>query len=246
MSGVEEIAKVIQEKAKLGQKGLSIAEKVGGFFAKLFKEPAVEVSGMITDKLRFIRWKRMIEITDEVNAILAQRGIVETRAVTPKIALPIMEEASLEDNPDIRFLWNHLLANAMDPSFNGEIRYGFVDMIKNITGLEAKILNDFYNLLQKNDSIRPIVRAYNYSINKEQIIEDLMISEEEYAIAVNNLMRLQLISPAVIKSSGISLSASALSPTVSYGLGEKPTIFKGIDAITMTPLGVRFVEACIK
>lgn len=37
----------------------------------------------------------------------------------------------------------------MNPNFNDEIRYGFTEMIKNITGIEALMLNEFYNLLEK-------------------------------------------------------------------------------------------------
>src|SRR3989339_769157 len=124
MSEIEEISKAIQESAKLGEKGLEIADKAGGFFAKVIKEPASEITGMITDKLRFIRWKRLVQMSDEVNKILEEKGISDTRAVPPKLALPIIEESSLEDNPELQKLWNHLLANSMNPTFNDEIRYG--------------------------------------------------------------------------------------------------------------------------
>jgi hypothetical protein len=141
MSDAEEIAKAVQSVARFGDKALETSQKVGGFFARVFKEPIAEVSGMVTDKLRFVRWQRLVAMSDEVNKILEDRGVRETKSVPPKLALPIFEESSLEHDPSLQYLWNHLLANAMDPKFNGELRYGFVDMIKNITGIEAKILN---------------------------------------------------------------------------------------------------------
>src|SRR5712692_6724157 len=140
MNDAEEIAKAVQSVAKLGEKSLETSEKLGGFFAKVFREPLEEVSGMVTDKLRFVRWRRLAQMSDDVNAILEDRGVSETRAVAPKLALPIFEESSLEDDESLQSLWNHLLANCMDPSFNGDLRYGFVDMIKNITGIEVTIL----------------------------------------------------------------------------------------------------------
>lgn len=73
MSENEEIAKAIKESAKLGEKGLEITDKVGSFFAKIFKEPANEISGIITDKLRFVRWKRMVKMVDEVNEVLKKK-----------------------------------------------------------------------------------------------------------------------------------------------------------------------------
>jgi len=232
MSETEELAKAIQETAKLGEKGLETAEKAGGFVAKVFKEPIAEVSGLITDKLRFVRWKRMVQMSDEVNQILEDKGVDETRAVPPKIALPIFEDSSLEEDPSIQSLWNHLLANAMDPEFNDEIRYGFIEMIKNLTGNEANLLNNFYQILQKEDKLVPLENIGNYSLKKEQLMQVLGISAEVYVLAANNLMRLQLIGPAIL-TGGISMGS------------EPVTIYKGIDAITLTPLGVKFIEACI-
>lgn len=233
MSDTEEIAKAIQKTAKLGEKGLETAEKVGGFVSKVFKDPITEVSGLITDKLRFVRWKRMVEMSDEVNQILEEKGVNETKAVPPKLALPIFEDSSLEEDPNIQHLWNHLLANAMDPSFNDEIRYGFIEMIKNITGNEALLLNHFYQTLERENKLSPLDKIYQYSLKKEQLIQLLRITSDQYALAANNLMRMQLIGPAIL-TGGVSVGS------------ESMTIYKGIDAITLTPLGIKFVEACIK
>lgn len=233
MSDTEEIAKAIQETAKLGEKGLETAEKAGGFVAKVFKEPIAEVSGLITDKLRFVRWRRMVAMSDEVNQILVEKGVNETKAVPPKLALPIFEDSSLEEDPNIQHLWNHLLANAMDPSFNDEIRYGFIEMIKNITGNEALLLKHFYQTLERENRLTPLDKIYQYNLKKEQLIQLLGIKADQYALAANNLMRMQLIGPAIL--------------TGGASMGSEPiTIYKGIDAITLTPLGVKFVEACIK
>ncbi len=233
MSETEEIAKAIQESAKLGEKGLEIADKAGRFFAKVFKEPVNEISGIITDKLRFIRWRRMVQMADEVNKILDEKKVEDTRAVQPKIALPILEESSLEDDPNLQYLWNHLLANAMNPNFNDEIRYGFTEMIKNITGIEALILSEFYKILEKENRLTPLSEIHNYSLKKEQLIDGLKMSPDQYAVSANNLMRMQLLGPAVLKG-GVKMGSEPL------------TIFKGIDAVTLTPLGVKFIEACMK
>lgn len=233
MNEAAEIAKAIQETAKLGEKGLETAEKAGSFIAKVFKDPIAEVSGLVTDKLRFVRWKRMVQMSDEVNQILEEKGVTETKAVPPKLALPIFEDSSLEEDPNIQSLWNHLLANAMDPKFNDEIRYGFIEMIKNITGTEAQLLNNFYQILKKQGRLSPLEELYKYNLKKEQIIQMLGVTADQYALAANNLMRMQLVGPAIL-TGGIRMGS------------EPVTIYKGIDAVTLTPLGVKFVEACIK
>lgn len=214
MNEAEEIAKAIQESAKLGKKGLEIADKTGSFFAKVFKEPINEISGIITDKLRFIRWRRMVQMADEVNKILNEKKVKDTRAVPPKIALPILEESSLEDDPNLQYLWNHLLANAMNPHFNNEIRYGFTEMIKNITGVEVLILSEFYKILEKQNRLAPLSEIHNYSLKKEQLIDELTMSPDQYAVSANNLMRMQLLGPAVLKG-GVKMGAEPL--TISKG-----------------------------
>jgi len=233
MGDTEEIAKAVQEVAKFGSKGIESAEKAGTFIARVFKAPIEEVSGIIHDKLRFVRWRRLISMGDEVNRILEEKGVKESRAVPPKLALPIFEEATLEDDESLQALWNQLLANAMDPSFNGELRYGFTDMIKNITGIEARFLSFFYDVLKREGRVANLAQITQYSLKKEQLMQALNIDETTYQISAFNLMRMQCITPAIFKSGGIMFG------------DEAATIYKGTDAVTLTPLGVRFIEACI-
>ena len=233
MGETEEIAKAIQESAKLGVKGLDVAEKTADFFARVFKAPMEEIAYIVTDKLRFVRWIRLTRMSEEVDAILESKGVTDTRAVPPKLALPIFEDASLEDDSNIQHLWNHLLANAMNPNFNSDLRYGFIDMIKNITAKEAQLLDEFYSVLEQEDKVRPLSQLFDYSVTKDQLMSALRLEPDDYAVAANNLMRLQLVAPAVLAGS--------------IKMGSEPiTVFKGINAITLTPLGVLFIEACIK
>lgn len=233
MGETEEIAKAIQESAKLGSKGLEVAETAAGFFSRVFKAPVEEIACIVSDKLRFVRWKRLVRMSDEVEGILKSKGVTDTRAVPPKLALPILEDASLEDEPSIQQLWNHLLANAMNPDFNSDIRYGFVEMIKSITAKEARLLKEFYSLLLREDKVRPLSQLFDYSVTKEELMTALELSSDDYALAANNLMRLQLVGPAIL-TGGIKMGS------------EPVTVYKGINAITLTPLGALFVEACMK
>ena len=121
----------------------------------------------------------------------------------------------------------------MDPNFNGELRYGFVDMIKNITGIEASILNNFYKILDQEGHVQNLSDITNYSLKKEQIMTIVGIDEVIYQVSIYNLMRMQCIGPAILKG-GIKMGS------------ESVTIYKGADAVVLTPLGVRFIESCIK
>jgi hypothetical protein len=234
MSDVEEIAKAVQKASDLGVKAIETTEKVGSFFAQVFKEPITEVAGLLTDRLKFARWKRLVEMQSQVNEILSMRHVSNTRSVPPKFALPLLEEASLEDDKNLQELWSHLLANAMDPSFSGDLRTGFVEMIKGLAAPDARILEFFYQVLKSEGRLSPLETVIQYSLKKEQIMQALKITEADYQVSAFNLMRIQCIAPAVLKTTGISFG------------DEATTIYKGIDAVTLTPLGVKFAQACME
>lgn len=234
MSDVEEIARAVQKASDLGVKALETGEKVGGVFAQVFKEPITEVAGMLTDRLKFARWKRLTEMQSQVNEILTARRISDTRSVPPKLGLPLLEEASLEEDADLQTLWSHLLANAMDPSFTGDIRTGFVEMIRGLTALDARILEYFYQALKREGHLSPLEGVIQHYLTKEKIMQALEITEADYQVSAFNLMRVQCIAPAVFKATGISFG------------DEVTTIYKGIDAVTLTPLGVKFAQACME
>ncbi|MCK9224800.1 MAG: DUF4393 domain-containing protein [Candidatus Muirbacterium halophilum] len=229
---IREISKAVEAAANFGSSGLEKAEKLGSFFAKVFKEPIQEVAGIIHDKLKYIRWKNILKISDDVEKILKERKVENTKAIPLKLALPLIDNASLEEDQNLQNLWSNLIANAMDPNFENEIRYGFIDMIKNITPIEAFLLNNFYFILKRENKLFDLSKVNEYSLSKEQFIKILNISIDNYILAANNLMRLQLIGPAIL--------------TGGVRMGNEPiTIYKGTDRITLTPLGVKFIEACI-
>lgn len=229
---IKEPSKAIQEVAKLGNQSIKTTEKILGFFAKIFRKPIEQISGIVTDRIIFYRIKKLIPIIDEVQKILDERNIEETRAISPKFAIPILESASLEDDEELQKIWARLIANSIDPEFNIEMRFAFIEIIKSLNPLDAKMLNYFYNILFQDPKVDFNV-IENYNLKKDQICAGLGIDSEEYLVSVYNLFRVQCLAPAILKG-GVSM-------------GNEPlTIFKGAEAVTMTPLGKMFVETCIK
>ncbi len=258
MSETEEVAEAVQEVAKFGQRGLESAEKLGSFLIKALGEPGREVVGMITDKLRFVRWKGMLRTADEVNRILDERAVTETRAVPPKIALPIVEESSLETDDHLHAMWNHLLANAMDPNFKAEIRYAYIEIIKNLTAADARLLQRLYSDWQSNLA-KSRRRARGWALfevpdlpaaarsaddprrepfDYEEIVSFLDMDEGGFALSIDNLMRLQLIATFY---GGAHPSTFHDFKEVKYGSDSHST-----GAFSLTAFGVKFVEACGK
>lgn len=229
---VEEVAKAVAAASKFGTQTVKTTEKILAFAAKVFKEPAEQTAGIIGDRLRLFRWERQLAYSDKVNAILTDRGVSETRAVPPKFALPILENASLEEDDNLQKIWARLLANAMDPKFSPALRMSYIEIIKSLAPLDVKMLKVFYDTLKADKSIN-WDNILDYSLKKEQICTILNISSHEYEVSVFNLFRAQCLAPAIL-TGGVSL-------------GDEPlTVYKGSKAVTMTPLGVDFVKSCIE
>src|SRR5258708_1288152 len=145
----------------------------------------------------------------------------------------MITQASLEEEDELQDLWARLTANAMDPNFKLELRYAYLEIIKSLNPLDVKMLSFFYDALKKDPNVK-FEQVTDYSLKKEQICTGLGISENEYNLSIYNLFRVQCLAPAVMESTGIMF-------------GEEPTtIFKGAKAVTMTPLGVNLVKACIE
>jgi hypothetical protein len=140
----EEQAKAAQEVAKTTGKFAEVAEKVGGFVEKIIGPACYEAGGVLTDWTRYFRYKNLLAIRDKVEALHASRKIEgRTASIPPKIAIPLLESASLEDDEILQEVWAKLIANSTDPNFIGAIHPGYIEIIKQMSPDEAVILNSF-------------------------------------------------------------------------------------------------------
>lgn len=231
MSKTEEVAKAVAEASKFGTKSVEATEKMLSFLSKMFHESIEQAAGIVSDKLKFIRWQRQIRMVDQVQQILIERKIKQTRPIPPKFALPMLENASLEEDDELQDIWIRLMANSMDPSFEASFRMAYIEIIKGLTSLDVKILDFFYKQLEEDGMGGENFTRHSYT--QSRICQALKLSKEEYLDSIYNLFRVQCLAPAIIKG-GVSMGSEPL------------TIFKGADEVSMTPLGKNFVEACIK
>jgi hypothetical protein len=100
---------------------------------------------ILNDRLQFMRWERKLRLAERGRELLRERGIEgPLRPVPYKLALPIIEHASLEDNDELQDLWANLLTSAVDPKFEGLIRSAYVDIIKQLEVVDVHILDAVY------------------------------------------------------------------------------------------------------
>ena len=256
MSGeLKESAKAVQEASKATQKALEVAEKLGPFFAKCIGEPIEEATGIITDKLRSIRWERQVRFVDRVQELLRKRGHEgKTRVLPPKFVLPIIENASYEDNDELPDIWAHLLSSALDPEFNDEVRSAFVDILRQLEIIDVKILNMIYqryrvfNTKEKEDKNlergyfrTPSLSEYDHPY---RFTRELGINSKQLYVSIDNLIRLRCV-VSFVERKEVKLDDGDDDKFRWLRLEDAEfTYDHQYEKISLTSLGLAFCEAC--
>lgn len=235
---ITETAKAAQEVAKTSKAAIEATEKLGGFLAGVTKEPLEAITGLMADKLRFMRWERQLRLYQRQIDILRERGISSPRTVPPKLALPIVMNASLEEDDELQDLWAQLLASALDPNFRGEIRSAFIDILKQLAVTDVHVLNAIYSEMLRRD-VGDDYQGYlaKTLVGPKRIVSILNINLELYESSIDNLLRLRLVSSNV----GFERYSSA----ESYAGGRGDVLnHRDYDLVCLTPFGISFLEAC--
>ncbi len=76
--------------------------------------------------------------------ILDDAGI-KPKPVPPKVLFPLLEYASLEDEDNLQSMWAALLASAADPSSSVTVVPSLVEVLKQLSPGEARLLSALYS-----------------------------------------------------------------------------------------------------
>ncbi|MCP3682648.1 MAG: DUF4393 domain-containing protein [bacterium] len=212
----------VTEVAKTTGKAIDASREVGGFISKFIEGPLEQGMGIFEDKLKYMRWERQVALMDKVNDKMTERGLEgPTQPVPIKITIPLLQAASVEDDDNLQELWANLLVNAADKDTGVEVVRSFITILKDLTWFDAQILQKVYSIEPPPESDLGFWELPQEIImikRKEPV--DLKKPNDEVALALENLYRLNLITSAM---------------------------WAGADAIRggyQTRLGRRFYEAC--
>jgi hypothetical protein len=116
------------------------------FINKVLGPVADEIGLILGERVRMFRLQNQIRLFGEAQKMLADAG-VEAKQVNLKTLLPLMEGASIEDDPALSVKWAALLANAANPDAKFDILPAFADILRQLTTEEAQILDSIFNTL---------------------------------------------------------------------------------------------------
>lgn len=222
---IKESAKAAQEIAKTSGQVVGAAQKLGQFVAKFTKGPLEQASGIIEDKLKYMRWERQVRLMNRADDFMDEIGLqMPTRAVPMKFAIPLLQAASLEDDDDLQDLWAKLLVNAANAGSGVDLKRAYIDILEHITPLEAQILDKIYSVPFEETRHKALLTK-NLPKSVDIVPDDPKLEREhptpEVELALANLARL-----------------GCISITRSWGGGEL------FGSVNQTLLGKSFIEAC--
>jgi hypothetical protein len=142
---VVEVSKAAQEVAKTGGKAIDAGREFGGFIAKFISGPLAEGIGIFEDRLKYMRWERQQRLMIRAMEFLAMLGLPgPSKPVPLKIALPLFQAASVEEDDFLQDRWVSLLVNAANDKCHLEIRRSYIAILEQLTALDVKILETIY------------------------------------------------------------------------------------------------------
>lgn len=239
------IADAAKEVAKTTGKAIDVLRDTGGFFNRVFGGLIEDGVGLVADRLKYYRKERAVLLAEKVERILTERRVLATKAVPVSIAVPLLENATLEDDDDLHDLWARLLANSMDPR-GPRVDRSFISILSEMTAHDALLLK------RAND------RASGFFSSDDTVVrtEDLMdrsvffsFRDERDEVSLFNLLRLGVIFPSYMENTKKHIEDKKRKEADGGGLfgNDRETNAEDeIVAIRISPLGRAFLKAVRK
>ena len=140
------------DEVEILSKGIDVVRDVGGFIARVIDGPLEQGIGIFEDHLKYYRWERQIRLMEKANNLLSKRGLKNpTRTLPIKIALPLFESASIEDDENIHDMWVRLLVNAVDADCKISVKRSFISILSEFEPLDAKNFLEIYLIADSGD-----------------------------------------------------------------------------------------------
>lgn len=208
-----------------------VAKEAKEFIGKLVN-PALEETGQILgDNIKYWRFRNEVNILIKAKKYLDDKGI-EPRNISLKTLVPLLEYSSLEEDENLRNKWAALLAKAAEPGNQLDIEAAFIDILRQLSPLEASILDTLYNQYLSSESK---IRSEHVFI-KEKICENFGLIEQQYQIIIDNLFRLNVLQPYA-STEEASIEIDGLN-------SDFPIALQTANVFQFTVLGLALMDHC--
>jgi Abortive infection alpha len=196
MSESETSAEAVKEVAKTAGKAIDAASGVGRFLARVIGAPLEELGGMWFDHVRYLRAERLIHLHRRFDELRAAAGLSgDLRRVEPKVALSLIEAASIEEDDDLQDLYARLLVNLTNPGNAVEAKRAFVTILQDFGPLEARLLQMLCDAPGAPQTVQTAGLPHKY-LDETNVEGNVRSPSEGASLALWNLARLGCVAPA--------------------------------------------------
>jgi hypothetical protein len=138
----DESAKAAQELAKLGQQGLQTGEKLGGYFARTFREAVGHLAGAASDSAEGFRIRNRVAVIEKTRERLKRTNVLPDLArIADRHAVPLIAAIEMEDDDGLQDAWARYIARALDPSQSHvTVNRQIISVISNLEPSDLPIL----------------------------------------------------------------------------------------------------------
>ena len=245
---ITESAKALQEVAKTGGKLIDASGRVGGWLDRIFGQGVEDTVALHwSDRIRAQRieraiydWERLTELMRKVESRLKARGTSNLRLVPPKIALAIIEHATLEDNNDLHSKWANLMTTGLDADADS-IHKKYVSVLDDLTFDDAVVFGSICEewLFQLD---KPWKTVRDGSLTYGPTVEGNVSND---SISIITLNRLGLISPGYIDLTSYEPNEERDYKNPESFRAREVRTYGNLDYVEVTDFGVAFYKAVI-
>ncbi len=191
-------------------------------FLKVTCSPLLEELGMWAhDRIRIWRFINLCNVLEKAKGkVVYEEG--EIKMVNPRIGLAIAENASLIEEAEIQEMWAGLFAASMSPDGKGDSNLSFVNILKQLTTLQVRILK------------------YAYENTKKVIYDNGLVSGCKYCITLEEAYSLFQINDLNLLDRELDLLRYLGLIEEGINLGKKDVEIN----LSLTSLGIYFVSKC--
>jgi hypothetical protein len=135
------------EQAKALQEALKTLQGLGGFLKETFGTVPADFVGLLGgDWLKVRRLENFARIAEKARERLRARHVDAPEPPRLSILLPLIVAAADEEDDELQDIWARLLAAAADPARAKSMRLAFVETVKKMDPLDARILQQMTGL----------------------------------------------------------------------------------------------------
>lgn len=156
------------------EKGLDLAKS---FIGKILGPASEEIGLLVSDNIRYFRFKNQVRILIKANNYVESKGL-KVKHIPTKILVPLLENASLEDDEELQDEWARLIGNMADSEQNlqNQIFPYLLSQTSKEELAELRILQSKEReYLELNSEYKSLISNKN---NKSRSKEELKLIEE--------------------------------------------------------------------